>query len=73
MRRKQYNNTVEGVAKRRSPMVNKGVIVVGSLAVAGGLVFALSRKAEAASPDEPGEGTIDIVILGPDGQPVPQV
>jgi hypothetical protein len=31
-------------------MVNKGVIVVGSLVVAGGLVFALTRKAAAAPP-----------------------
>lgn len=53
-------------------MVNKGVRVVSSLVVAGGLVFVLTRKA-AASPDEQGEGTIDIEIIGPDGQPVPQV
>lgn len=31
-------------------MVNKGVIVLGSLAVGGVLVFALTRKAQAAPP-----------------------
>lgn len=31
-------------------MVNKGAIVLGSLAIGGVLVFALSRKAEAAPP-----------------------
>lgn len=29
-------------------MVNKGVIVLSSLAIAGGLVFALTRKAQAS-------------------------
>ncbi|MDD4985452.1 MAG: C2H2-type zinc finger protein [Dehalococcoidales bacterium] len=33
-------------------MVNKGVIVVGSLVVAGGLVFALTRKTEASTPPD---------------------
>ena len=31
-------------------MVNKGVIVLGSLAIGGVLVFALTRKGEAAPP-----------------------
>ena len=53
-------------------MANKGALIAGAAAVALGAVLLLRKGAEAA-PDEPGEGTIDIIIVGPDGQPVPQV
>ena len=45
------------------------IIAIGAAA----LLLALGIKAKAAPPDDPGKGTIDIVIIGPDGQPVPQV
>ena len=48
-------------------------IIVGVGVAAAGLVLLIARGAKAAPPDKPGEGTIDIVIIGPDGQPVPQV
>jgi len=53
-------------------MANKGVIAVGAAVIAVGTIWLLAKGAGAA-PDDLGEGTIDIVIIGPDGQPVPQV
>jgi len=51
-------------------MVNKGVIVLGSLAAGGVLVFLLNHKAKAGP--GPGEGNVVIEILDENGNPVPR-
>jgi hypothetical protein len=52
---------------RRCLMVNKGAVVVGSLAVGGALFLMLTKKAKA----EPEEGEIIIEIYDSDGNPLP--
>ena len=53
--------------------MKKEAIIGLALAAVGTVLLVSKTKAEEPPPDEPGEGTIDIVIIGPDGQPLPQV